>query len=170
MSGPQFSRALLKKQLADLNKSSDLGFSVGLVNENDYYKWTVLFQGPEDTIFEGGFFKAILTFPEDFPQSPPEMKFVSEMFHPNIYKEGRVCISILHNPGFDQFNSQERIDEKWRPSLGVEQIVISVISMLNDPNCDSPANIDASVMFKNNRKEYERIVRQLTLKSIEDLE
>ena len=98
------------------------------------------------------------------------MKFVSEMFHPNIYKEGRVCISILHNPGFDQFNSQERIDEKWRPSLGVEQIVISVISMLNDPNCDSPANIDASVMFKNNRKEYERIVRQLTLKSIEDLE
>ena len=42
--------------------------------------------------------------------------------------------------------------------------------MLNDPNCDSPANIDASVMFKNNRKEYEKKVRQLTLKSIEDLE
>ena len=123
MSGPQFSRALLKKQLADLSKSSDLGFSVGLIDENDYYKWSVFIPGPEDSLYEGGFFKAILTFPEDFPQSPPEMKFVTEMFHPNIYKDGRVCISILHNPGMDQFNEQERIDEKWRPSLGVEQII-----------------------------------------------
>ena len=170
MSGPQFSKALLKKQLKDLMKSNDLGFSVGLVDENDYYRWSVLIPGPEDTLYEGGFFKAILTFPEDFPQSPPEMKFVTEMFHPNIYKDGRVCISILHNPGIDQYNEQERIDENWRPSLGVEQIVISVISMLSDPNTDSPANIDASVMFKNQRQQYEQRVRQLTLKSIEDLE
>ena len=112
MSDPQFSRALLKKQLADLSKASDLGFSVGLVDENDYYKWTVFIPGPEDSLYEGGFFKAILTFPEDFPQSPPEMKFVTEMFHPNIYKDGRVCISILHNPGMDQFNEQEKSEEK----------------------------------------------------------
>ena len=170
MSGPNFSKVLLQKQLKDLMKSNDLGFSVGLIDENDFYKWSVLIPGPEDSLYEGGFFKAILTFPEDFPQSPPEMKFVTEMFHPNIYKDGRVCISILHNPGLDQYNEQERIDEKWRPSLGVEQIVVSVISMLSDPNCDSPANIDASVMFKNHRKEYEQKVRQLTLKSIEDLD
>ena len=170
MSGPAFSKALLKKQLKDLTNCSDLGFSVGLVDENDYYKWQVLIQGTEKTWYEGGFFKAILTFPEDFPQSPPEMKFISEMFHPNIYKDGRVCISILHNPGFDQFNEQEKVEEKWRPSLGVEQIVVSVISMLSDPNCDSPANIDASVMLKNNKAEYEKKVRQLTLKTIEDFE
>ena len=165
-----FSKELLKKQSRDLSKNSDLPFNVGLIDDNDYYKWSVLFTGPEDTIFEGGFFKAILTFPEDFPQNPPEMRFITEMFHPNIYKDGKVCISILHNPGMDQFNEQERIDEKWRPSLGVEQIVVSVISMLSDPNCDSPANIDASVMLKNHRKEYEQKVRQLTLKSIEDFE
>ena len=79
-----FSKELLKKQLRDLSKNSDLPFNVGLIDDNDYYKWSVLFQGPEDTIFEGGFFKAILTFPEDFPQNPPEMKFITEMFHPNI--------------------------------------------------------------------------------------
>ena len=71
MATAKFSRELLKKQLMYLNKCSDLGFSVGLIDENDFYKWSVLFQGPEDTIFEGGFFKAILTFPEDFPQNPP---------------------------------------------------------------------------------------------------
>ena len=170
MSNAKFSKELLKNQLKYLNKSTDLGFSVGLIDENDFYKWSVLFTGPEDTIFEGGFFKAILTFPEDFPQSPPEMRFITEMFHPNIYKDGKVCISILHNPGVDQFNEQERADEKWRPSLGVEQILVSVISMLNDPNCDSPANIDAAVMFRNNRKEYEKKVRQLALKSMEDFD
>ena len=169
MSNAYFSKNLLKNQLSALNKASDLGFSVGLIDENDYYKWSVLFNGPDDTIFEGGFFKAILTFPEDFPQNPPEMKFITEMFHPNIYPDGRVCISILHSPGVDQFNTQEKAEERWRPSLGVEQILISVISMLNDPNCDSPANVDAAVMFRNNRKEYEKKVRQLAIKSMEDL-
>ena len=165
-----FSKELLKKQLKDLSKNPDLPFNVGLIDENDFYKWSVLFTGPEDTIYEGGFFKAILTFPEDFPQNPPEMRFITEMFHPNIYKDGKVCISILHSPGVDVFNTQEKAEERWRPSLGVEQILISVISMLNDPNCDSPANVDAAVMFRNNRNDYEKKVRQLALKSMDDFD
>ena len=168
MSESKFSKELLKKQLRDLNKRTDLGFSVGLIDENDYYKWSVLFQGPEDTIFEGGFFKAILTFPEDFPQNPPEMKFITQMWHPNIYKDGKVCISILHPPGVDNMNELEKAEERWRPVLGVEQILISVISMLNEPNCNSPANVDASVMFRKNRKEYEKKVKQLVIKSMDD--
>ena len=70
----------------------------------------------------------------------------------------------------DQFNEQEKAEERWRPSLGVEHILISVISMLNDPNCDSPANIDAAVMLRNNKKEYEKKVRQLALKSMDDFD
>ena len=169
MASVKFSKELLKKQLRDLMKINDLGVSVGLIDDNDFYKWSVVFTGPEDTIFEGGYFKAILTFPQDFPQNPPEMKFITEMWHPNIYKDGKVCISILHSPGVDQFNEQEKADERWRPSLGVEQIIVSVISMLNDPNCDSPANIDASIMFKNKPEEYKKKVRQLVLKSMDDM-
>ena len=67
MSAGKFSRELLKKQLRDINKNSELGFSVGLIDDNDIYKWSVLFAGSEDTLFEGGFFEAILTFPEDYP-------------------------------------------------------------------------------------------------------
>ena len=165
-----FSKELLKQQLKDLSKNSDLPFNVGLIDENDFYKWSVLFTGPQDTLYEGGFFKAILTFPEDFPQNPPEMRFITEMFHPNIYKDGKVCISILHSPGVDAFNTQEKAEERWRPSLGVEQILLSVISILNDPICDSPANVDAAVMFRNNRKDYDKKVRQLALKSMDDFD
>lgn len=62
-----------------------------------------------------------------------------------MYDDGRVCISILHSPGEDRFNELERSEERWRPILGVEAIIISVISMLSDPNDQSPANLDAAV-------------------------
>ena len=168
MNSTKYSKEILKKQLQECMRQTDLGFSVGLIDENDYYKWSVCITGPEDTIYEGGLFKAILTFPEDFPQNPPKMRFTTEMWHPNIYSNGEVCISILHPPGIDKFNPQEKAEERWRPVLGVEQILISVISMLNDPNCDSPANIDAGVMFRNNREEYNKKVKQLAIKSMEE--
>jgi len=56
----------------------------------------VLFEGPEGTLYEGGYFKAVLKFPNDYPNSPPDMQFKSKMWHPNIYPDGKVCISILH--------------------------------------------------------------------------
>jgi len=73
------------------------------------------------------------------------MKFVTPMWHPNIYPDGKVCISILHPPGVDKYNAMETADERWRPILGVEAILISVIAMLNEPNIASPANVDAAV-------------------------
>ena len=97
------------------------------------------------------------------------MKFVTEMWHPNIYQDGRVCISILHPPGNDPQAPQEKAEERWRPILGVESILLSVISMLNDPNTDSPANVDASVMFRDQVQEYKKKVRRLAQRSIEML-
>ena len=57
---------------------------------------------------------------------------------------GEVCISILHPPGVDAMNANETADERWRPILGAEAVILSVVSMLNDPNIESPANLDAS--------------------------
>ncbi len=56
-----------------------------------------------------------------------------------------MCISILHTPGVDAMNAQETADERWRPIIGVETVLVSVLSMLSDPNIESPANIDAAV-------------------------
>ena len=79
-----------------------------------------------------------------------------------------MCISILHPPGEDEFNAQESADERWRPILGVEQILVSVISMLSDPNDESPANLDAAVMWRNDRKAFKKKVRQVVRKSQEE--
>jgi len=55
MTEPQ-SALLLRKQLAELNKNPVEGFSAGLIDDNDIYKWEVLIIGPPDTLYEGGFF------------------------------------------------------------------------------------------------------------------
>ncbi|GIX60598.1 ubiquitin-conjugating enzyme e2, putative [Babesia caballi] len=89
------------------------------------------------------------------------MKFEQQMWHPNIYVDGRVCISILHPPGSDAFNEQEPSDERWRPVLSVESIIVSVISLLTEPNVESPANVDAAVEYKNDPQGYKRRVQLL---------
>ncbi|CAK8994441.1 Probable ubiquitin-conjugating enzyme E2 7 (E2 ubiquitin-conjugating enzyme 7) (Ubiquitin carrier protein 7) (Ubiquitin-protein ligase 7) [Durusdinium trenchii] len=160
-------RELLKKELVTLMKDESCGFSVGLEDDSDFFTWRVVFEGPAESLYEGGIFTAILKFPSDFPNNPPEMRFETEMWHPNIYPDGRVCISILHPPGTDRFNDQETADERWRPILGVHSILISVMSMLVDPNVDSPANIDAAVNMKNDYEGWKKKVRQLTRKSVE---
>lgn len=85
--------------------------------------------GPEGTCFEGGVFPAKLVFPPDYPLSPPKMKFTCEIFHPNIFSDGRVCISILHAPGDDPLG-YELSAERWSPVQSVEKILLSVVSML----------------------------------------
>ncbi|XP_072311378.1 ubiquitin-conjugating enzyme E2G 1b [Eucyclogobius newberryi] len=137
------SSLLLRKQLAELNKNPVEGFSAGLVDDEDIYKWEVLIYGPQDTLYEGGVFKAALTFPKNYPLKPPKMKFVTEIWHPNVSKNGEVCISILHDPGEDKYG-YEKPEERWLPVHTVETIMISVISMLADPNGDSPANVEAA--------------------------
>eukprot|EP00612_Vaucheria_litorea_P001904 CAMPEP_0171455412 /NCGR_PEP_ID=MMETSP0945-20130129/2317_1 /TAXON_ID=109269 /ORGANISM="Vaucheria litorea, Strain CCMP2940" /LENGTH=167 /DNA_ID=CAMNT_0011980647 /DNA_START=141 /DNA_END=644 /DNA_ORIENTATION=- len=164
-----YATELLRRQLNELVKNPPEGVSVGLVNDNNIFLWEMLIVGPPDTLFEEGLFKATLEFPRDFPNNPPTMTFVSEMWHPNVYEDGRVCISILHPPGEDKYNDQETAEERWRPILGVESIIMSVISMLSDPNDESPANIDAAVQWRKEKEAFKKRVRQCVRKSHEEM-
>ncbi|KAM9128117.1 ubiquitin-conjugating enzyme E2 G2 isoform 2-T2 [Pangshura tecta] len=121
--------------------------------------------GPEDTCFEYGVFPAILSFPLDYPLSPPKMRFTCEMFHPNIYPDGRVCISILHAPGDDPMG-YESSAERWSPVQSVEKILLSVVSMLAEPNDESGANVDASKMWREDREQFNKIAKQIVQKSL----
>ncbi|KAH8550910.1 ubiquitin-conjugating enzyme/RWD-like protein [Umbelopsis sp. PMI_123] len=154
---------LLRRQLRDLTKNPVEGFSAGLINDDNIYEWEVMVIGTPDTIYEGGFFKAHLTFPPTYPMMPPTMKFVSDMYHPNVYPDGTVCISILHPPGDDKYG-YEKASERWSPVHTVETILISVISMLSSPNDESPANIEAAKEWREDypsfKKKVQRIVRR----------
>jgi len=157
---------LLRNQLKDLTKNPVDGFSVGLEDDSDIFKWRVMMEGPDGTDYEGGYFPCLLEFPKDYPNKPPIMRFLTPGFwHPNVYKDGKVCISILHEAKEDKFNTQEKMEEKWRPILGIESILVSVQSMLSEPNLESPANVDAAVELKKDIKAYRRKIKELVRKS-----
>lgn len=160
-------RLLLMKEFKRVSKNPVEGFSAGLAN-GDPFEWEVLVIGPPDSLYEGGYFKTKLSFPKDYPGNPPVMYFISEIYHPNIYKDGKVCISILHPPGDDKWGYEEA-GERWRPVHTVESILLSVISMLSSPNTESPANIDASVDFKDNPKIFKRKVFRCVRKTQEEM-
>ncbi|KDN44582.1 hypothetical protein RSAG8_05347, partial [Rhizoctonia solani AG-8 WAC10335] len=164
--GPQL---LLKRQLQELTKRPVEGFSAGLVDDSNLMEWEVMIIGPPDTLYEGGFFKARLSFPDNFPLYPPTMRFLTEMWHPNIYPDGKVCISILHAPGEDQYGYEEA-GERWMPIHTVESILVSVISLLSSdtPNIDSPANVDAAVQVRDDIAGYRKQVRRLTRRAAEE--
>lgn len=154
------------------------GITAGPVNEDDLFVWEAMIQGPEDTPYEGGVFPAELKFPKDYPLMPPTMRFLCDVWHPNgtdqchqvqqpqahqltinqVYTNGTVCISILHAPGDDP-NHYEQASERWSPIQSVEKILISVMSMIAEPNDESPANVDAARMWRERRGEFEKRVR-----------
>jgi ubiquitin-conjugating enzyme E2 G2 len=155
----------LFKEYKSLSSDPPDGITAGPVNEDDMFLWEALIEGPGGTPFEGGVFPAELKFPKDYPLAPPTMKFTCDMWHPNVYPNGQVCISILHPPGDDPHH-YEQASERWSPIQSVEKILISVMSMLAEPNDESPANVDAARMWREKRQEYEKIVRDNVKKGL----
>uniref|UniRef100_A0A9L0R586 Ubiquitin-conjugating enzyme E2 G2 n=2 Tax=Equus caballus TaxID=9796 RepID=A0A9L0R586_HORSE len=151
--------------LPELTLNPPEGIVAGPMNEENFFEWEALIMGPEDTCFEFGVFPAVLSFPLDYPLSPPKMRFTCEMFHPNIYPDGRVCISILHAPGDDPMG-YESSAERWSPVQSVEKILLSVVSMLAEPNDESGANVDASKMWRDDREQFYKIAKQIVQKSL----
>ncbi|CAL6056327.1 Ubiquitin-conjugating_enzyme E2 [Hexamita inflata] len=154
---------LLAKEFQDFVNQPEPGISIGLVND-DITVWRILLEGPQDTLFASGLFKAEIRFPDEYPDKPPKFVFKSEMYHPNIFTDGSVCISILHAPGDDP-NAYEQRSERWLPVHSARSVILSVVSMLGDPNPESPANVDAAKMFRENSVEYKKRVLKCVRKS-----
>ena len=142
-------------------------YSVGIINDN-IYTWEVVLIGPKETLYENGLYRAEMIFPLDYPEAPPTFRFITPMWHPNIDRDGNVCISILHKSGEDEFG-YELLSERWLPVRSPESIILSILALLDEPNCESPANQDASQQFRENPKEFQKKVRRLAQKSLESL-
>eukprot|EP01115_Flamella_aegyptia_P013175 TRINITY_DN68785_c0_g1_i1.p1 TRINITY_DN68785_c0_g1~~TRINITY_DN68785_c0_g1_i1.p1 ORF type:complete len:173 (+),score=63.25 TRINITY_DN68785_c0_g1_i1:49-567(+) len=122
--------------------------------DNNIMLWEAVIFGPEDTPWEGATFGLQLEFSEDYPNKAPKVKFVSKMFHPNVYADGSICLDILQ--------------KQWSPIYDIAAILTSIQSLLCDPNPNSPANNEAAQLFQENKREYERKVREVVEESWAD--
>lgn len=145
-------RRRLIRDLKKLQADPPQGVSAAPMAD-DIMSWHALMFGPEDTPWEGGTFQLAVTFTEEFPTKPPHVKFLSRMFHPNIYNNGEICLDILQN--------------QWSPIYDISAILTSIQSLLTDPNPNSPANGEAAKLWTENRREYNRRVSQIVEESWE---
>jgi len=168
-SGPSSAAIILGRQLKQMQSDKDIpGISCGLVDDN-VFEWEVMLMlsDEQDSLYGGGIFRARMNFPPSYPHQPPKLKFETPIFHPNVYPNGEVCISILHPPEEDQYG-YESAAERWSPVQTPETILLSVISMLSGPNDESPANIEAGKLWREDRKEFKKRVRRCVRDSQEN--
>ncbi|KAL8772630.1 MAG: hypothetical protein Q9209_002291 [Squamulea sp. 1 TL-2023] len=130
------------------------------LKDDDIFNWTIaLIIINPDSLYYGGYFLANMKFPFNYPYSPPEFQFTHPLYHPNIYEDGKLCISILHAPGDDEM-SGELAAERWSPAQRVESVLLSIISLLDDAETSSPANVDAGVMLRKDPERFRKRVKQ----------
>ncbi len=158
---------VILKNYEIFNKDPVDGVSIEFNDENPF-EWKMLLQGPKDSPYEYGLYKVVCKFPQNYPNYPPEVTFKSEIFHPNIYSNGKVCISILHPPGDDKYN-YESAEERWRPVHTINSILLSIISLLSSPNDESPANIDAAKMLRDDPEKFQKVVNEINKKNEKEI-
>uniref|UniRef100_A0A8H7K7R5 Ubiquitin-conjugating enzyme E2 2 n=1 Tax=Bionectria ochroleuca TaxID=29856 RepID=A0A8H7K7R5_BIOOC len=109
------------------------------VDDANLFKWKLgLWVVNPESVWHGAFLKAEMRFPNDYPYQPPTFRFTTrDIFHPNIYPDGNLCISILHRPG-DDAQSGELASERWNVLHGVESVLRSVLLLMDDPEINSP--------------------------------
>ncbi|KAL8111508.1 hypothetical protein AgCh_019280 [Apium graveolens] len=116
----------------------------------DMFHWQATIMGPPDSPYAGGVFLINIHFPPDYPFKPPKVAFRTKVFHPNINNNGSICLDILK--------------EQWSPALTISKVLLSICSLLTDPNPDDPLVPEIANMYKNDRTKYEATARSWTQK------
>lgn len=163
----------LNKEWKEMRESQPellTSFSAGPIDEEvSLFEWQAVICGPDDSLYQGGIFNLSITFPKDYPFTPPEVKFLTkvrmlftssfstcsnrihfvQIYHPNVGPEtGSICLDILKKA-------------KWSSALTILSVLLSIISLLTDPNPESALNTDASALYKTNNAEYRKQVKRM---------
>ena len=118
------------------------GISAFPDNDN-LFQWVATVQGAPNTAYAGLEYNLLLKFPEKYPYEAPTVTFTTPMFHPNVDTYGNICLDILK--------------ENWSAIYTASQVLLSIQSLLDNPNNASPLNVQAAAMW--GKSEYAKAVR-----------
>lgn len=114
-------------------------------NKLNLFNWECSFPGPNIDLYKNSYYYVTITFSKEYPFKAPRVKFKNFVFHPNIYKDGSVCLDILQS--------------KWKSSFGIMKILTALQSLLMEPNINSPANGEVSSILQKSKVKYCKKVR-----------
>ncbi|MCJ1253652.1 Ubiquitin-conjugating enzyme E2 C [Lignoscripta atroalba] len=133
----------LQSELMSLMLSSPPGISA-FPSSTSLLVWTATLSGPAETPYANLTFKLTFTFPSNYPYSPPNVVFKTPIYHPNVDFSGRICLDILK--------------EKWSAVLNVQSVLLSLQSLLGEPNNASPLNGIAAELWDKDPTEFNKQV------------
>ncbi|KAI0718448.1 ubiquitin-conjugating enzyme/RWD-like protein [Cerioporus squamosus] len=137
----------IHREIADLKKE-DLGDIQLWPSEDDLFRWNATIPGPEGSVYEGGVFQVEIVLAHDYPFSAPRVTFRTRIYHMNINDRGGICIDILkHN---------------WSPALSLFKVILSLSSLLTDPNPKDPLVPQIATEYVRNRVQHDREARRWT--------
>ena len=142
------SKTRIMCDLKEIEQNPPTHVSAGMVGDN-IYEWEATIIGPSKSPYVGGVFKLSIQFPENYPFSPPKIKFTTKIYHPNIDMLGNICLDILN--------------VKWSPAMSISNVLLSITSLLDDPNPHDPLNKQAADIYLLNIDEYKQKARYMTL-------
>ena len=140
----------IKKELEDFTKNPPPNFIAGPVNDNNLFVWDATLLGPTDSPFQGGKFILSIQFPTDYPFKPPKVTFITKIYHPNVNTTGGISIDILK--------------DQWSPALSISKVLLSISSLLTDPNTDKCLEAEIAYIYKQNKSKYDEIAKEWTTK------
>ncbi|KAF7131486.1 hypothetical protein RHSIM_Rhsim09G0152800 [Rhododendron simsii] len=133
-----------KENKRSLMSSGDIGVSAFPEGES-IFAWLGTIEGGKGTMYEGLSYKLSLRFPLDYPFKPPQVKFETMCFHPNVDQFGNICLDILQ--------------DKWSSAYDCRTILLSIQSLLGEPNTESPLNSYAATLWQN-KEDYKKMVHK----------
>jgi ubiquitin-conjugating enzyme E2 D/E len=133
-----------------LTEKEEFVVNVNLCSNNIKH-WNATIKGPENSLYQNGIFKLDITIGDDYPFKPPKIFCITPIYHPNInLKSGAICLDILKT--------------SWSPALTMPKILLSISSLLSDPNPNDPLEPEIANQYKNNRELYDTTVKEYVCK------
>ncbi|KAH7099143.1 ubiquitin-conjugating enzyme/RWD-like protein, partial [Auriculariales sp. MPI-PUGE-AT-0066] len=149
----QVAKKRIAKELHELHRQpEELGFITLKPAESNLFEWVATLPGPEGSPYESGRFDIQLSLPHNYPFAPPKVAFKTKIYHMNIASTGAICVDILKT--------------NWSPALSLLKVVLSISSLLTDPN---PSDVltkhsvpDIARQYKKSRKQHDQLARKFT--------
>ena len=140
----------IQKDLKDLETEPVMNCSAGPINKNNLYEWEATIIGPTNSPYAGGIFNLKINFTDKYPFKPPRVKFITKIYHPNIDSVGNICLDILN--------------VNWSPVISVTKLLLSISSLLTDPNPNDPLSKEAADLYLKDRQKFDYKARSFTIR------